>query len=69
MKAFTWRIIFCVVPAIVSIPIVYHAYRQYMNGEGGFKLGVDLAGGTDLIYAIDLEKFPNGELPAGYSPQ
>jgi SecD/SecF fusion protein len=69
MKAFTWKIVICVVPVVLSALIVGYAYHQYAVGEGGFKLGVDLAGGTDLIYAIDLEKFPNAELPAGYNSQ
>ena len=37
--------------------VVAYAFRSYAQGEGGFKLGVDLAGGTDLIYEIDLDKF------------
>src|SRR5439155_16961089 len=34
-----------------------------------FKLGVDLAGGTILVYEIDLAKFPSGQLPEGYDAQ
>ena len=30
--------------------------RQYVNGEGGFRLGVDLSGGTILVYEMDLSR-------------
>ena len=29
---------------------------RYARGEGGFKLGVDLVGGTILVYEVDVEK-------------
>ncbi len=57
MSRFTWRITICVLPVAISLLIVAMAYHRYVNGEGGFKLGVDLAGGTDLTYEVDPTKF------------
>src|SRR5207237_2358675 len=43
------------------------------TGEGWFRLGVDLAGGTDLIYGVDMDKFGEGadreKRLQSYSPQ
>jgi SecD/SecF fusion protein len=69
MKRFTTRILCCLLPILIAAVIVAVAFNRYGKGEGGFKLGVDLAGGTDLTYEIDLDKFPNGQLPSNYSPQ
>src|SRR5947209_14716696 len=69
MKRFTWKIVFCTLPVLLSALVVVLAFRMYWNGEGGFKLGVDLAGGTDLIYEIDETKFPDGKPPEGYDPK
>jgi SecD/SecF fusion protein len=69
MKRFTWRIVICLLPVVVGALIVAHSYNLYLNGQGGFKLGVDLAGGTDLIYEVDVNKFENGELPKNYDAQ
>src|SRR5687767_15575884 len=58
MKRFTTRIIVCLVPTILSILIVAWAYREFVNGRGGFRLGTDLAGGTILVYEVDETKLP-----------
>src|SRR5947209_1178716 len=76
MRRFLWKIIFCTVPVLLGLLIIGVAYNKYMRGEGGFRWGIDLAGGTDLIYEVDMDKFPDdpnrpGEkrLPDNYSPQ
>ena len=56
MKRFLGRILLCVIPVVVSIFVVGWAYAKYQNGEGGFHLGVDLSGGTILVYEVDLSK-------------
>jgi len=48
--------IICLVPILIAAIIVVIAYRKYEAGEGGFKLGVDLVGGTILIYEVDQER-------------
>jgi SecD/SecF fusion protein len=58
MKRFLWKTIFCLTPVLVSLAVILMAYYNYRNGTGGFKLGVDLAGGTDLIYEVDTDKSP-----------
>jgi SecD/SecF fusion protein len=65
MKPFMRRILVCVVPVLLSALIVGMATHQYLNGQGGFKLGVDLVGGTILIYEIDQDKQLQGKEVSG----
>ncbi len=50
------RVLLCVVPVLLSAFIVSQASRQYLAGEGGFRLGVDLSGGAVLVYEVDTSK-------------
>lgn len=52
MKQFRWKIVICLLPVLVAALIVGRAWTQYSDGKGGFKLGVDLAGGTILVYEV-----------------
>src|SRR5215468_2791198 len=65
MKRFTWKIIFCVLPVALAAVIVGRAFVQYQEGRGGFKLGVDLVGGTILVYEVD----DPSKLPDNYKPE
>jgi SecD/SecF fusion protein len=58
-----------VLPIAISLLVVAVAYHRYSNGEGGFKLGVDLAGGTDLTYEVDRSKFTGTDLGANGLPK
>ncbi len=69
MKRFSTRIIWCLVPVVVAALVCGLATRRYVNGEGGYRLGIDLAGGTDLIYEVDTSKYPDGKLPEKYTPE
>ena len=51
MKRFSWKLAFCVVPVLLAAAIVAWAYAH-----NGFKLGVDLVGGTILVYEVDESK-------------
>jgi SecD/SecF fusion protein len=62
MKRYIGRILICVLPVLVSIIIVGWAYAKYTKGEGGFHLGVDLAGGTILVYEVDQSKMSQDAL-------
>lgn len=53
-----WKVVICLVPIFLSGIIVAKAITKYNAGEGGFKLGADLVGGTKLVYEIDPEKKP-----------
>lgn len=59
MKRFTTRILVCLVPTILSLGIVAWAFNQYVSGRGGFRMGVDLVGGTILVYEVDETKLPD----------
>jgi preprotein translocase subunit SecD len=59
MKPFTRRIVVAVLPVVLCALVVGVAWRHYVTGEPGlnFKLGVDLVGGTILVYEVDKDKF------------
>lgn len=56
MKQFYNRILICLVPVVAAAAVVGWAYTRYMEGRGGFRLGVDLVGGTILVYEVDPTK-------------
>src|SRR5207253_9979059 len=57
MKSFFWRFTICILPCLLAAWVTSLAVNKYYQGEsGGFKLGVDLVGGTILVYEIDLRK-------------
>src|SRR5262245_17052848 len=57
MRQYFWKIFLCVVPVIAAGWVTAVAVTRYYRGEGGgFKLGVDLVGGTILVYEIDTRK-------------
>lgn len=56
-QKFFWRFIICLVPCLWAAWVTGAAIDKYARGEsGGFKLGVDLVGGTILVYEIDARK-------------
>jgi SecD/SecF fusion protein len=69
MSRFTSKIVICVLPVLLSAIIIAFAIKQTEEGQGGFKLGVDLAGGTDLIYEVDPDKFADERARSNYNPQ
>jgi SecD/SecF fusion protein len=77
MKAFRWRIFWCVAPVVVSLVVVGFAAWNKARSQSDptqpqgmtFKLGVDLVGGTILVYEVDVAKFKEGKLPDGYKPE
>jgi SecD/SecF fusion protein len=62
LKNFFWRITLCVVPLFVAAAVVAKAAYRYEEDGGGFKRGVDLAGGTILVYEVDPSKQMQGDL-------
>src|SRR5262249_50737900 len=56
MKSYRWKIIVCLIPVLISLFAVGRAYYLFKQGRGGFRWGVDLAGGTILVYEVDQEK-------------
>jgi SecD/SecF fusion protein len=69
MKPFFWRIFLCLTPLVLGGFVVALAWHRYQMGEGGFRLGVDLVGGTILVYEVDVSKFPDGKMPDNYRPE
>src|SRR5262249_5344995 len=56
MKSYRWKIIVCLVPVLISLFAVSRAYYMFKQGRGGFRPGVDLVGGTILVYEVDQDK-------------
>jgi SecD/SecF fusion protein len=68
MKRFGWKIFWCLFPVVLAGLIVGRAgylYWSHQAGRGEFKFGVDLVGGTILVYEVE---DPN-KLPANYKPE
>ena len=62
---FTWKFWVCVIPVLLSLAVIGRAFYRYEQGRGGFKFGVDLSGGTILIYEVD----PNRPKQQDYKPE
>ena len=56
LQPFHRRAIVCLTAVLLAALLVSRAGWLYANGEGGFRLGVDLAGGTILVYEVDQER-------------
>ncbi|MBI1830169.1 MAG: hypothetical protein HYR84_01815, partial [Planctomycetes bacterium] len=57
MKNYFWKFFICIVPCLIALWVTVNAVFKYYQGDsGGFKLGVDLVGGTILVYEIDVRK-------------
>ena len=69
MKNFFWKFAICLVPCAFALWAVSSATYKYYQGEaGGFKFGVDLVGGTILVYEIDLRKTQDADTGFGKDP-
>jgi SecD/SecF fusion protein len=69
LPQFFWRITLSLVPLVVAGLFVANATYKYIHSEGGYKFGVDLVGGTILVYEVDETKFPDGKIPQTYKPE
>src|SRR4051794_23757462 len=65
MKASFTKLILCLVPVFLSAGVVAWASYKYAEGQGGYRLGVDLSGGTILVYEVD----PSKPLPENFKPE
>jgi len=45
----------CLFPTLLAGLFTVLAFKKEMNGEVGFRRGIDLAGGTILVYEVDVE--------------
>src|SRR5262245_60902896 len=69
MKQFFWKIVICVVPCLLAGWVSVDAMVKYYAGDsGGFKLGVDLVGGTILVYEIDVRKQQEEDKDSKFDP-
>jgi SecD/SecF fusion protein len=75
LQPFHRRAIVCLTAVLLSALVVTRSGWLYAHAEGGFRLGVDLVGGTILVYEVDTErlaeqqrtnpkKFDSGEMAA-----
>jgi protein-export membrane protein SecD/preprotein translocase SecF subunit len=66
MRSFTWKIALCVGLVVGSLIVNGWAAYLYVTEGTGFKLGVDLVGGTILVYEVDKDKFPDAQAIAEF---
>jgi SecD/SecF fusion protein len=52
-RTFLTRTIICLIPTLLATALVVNAYLKDPKGLSGFKRGIDLSGGTILVYEID----------------
>src|SRR5262249_18704428 len=52
-RSFLSRTIICLIPTVIATILVVRAYLKDPEGFSGFKLGIDLRGGTILVYEVD----------------
>src|SRR5260370_35838952 len=65
MRVFRWRLFWCIAPVVVALIVTSVAawnYKQAQQAKAAsqglaIKLGVDLVGGTILVYEVDVSKF------------
>lgn len=55
-RKFLRDFLICFIPCLIAGILVFRAYQKYERGEGGFKLGIDLVGGTILVYEVDQQR-------------
>jgi len=55
------RVLTCLVPMVLALLIIAVAFRNYQAGTPGltFRMGVDLSGGTTLVYEVKLDDKAN----------
>jgi SecD/SecF fusion protein len=52
-RNFSRATLICLIPLLLAAWASWSAYEKWKDGKGGFKLGVDLVGGTILVYEVD----------------
>ena len=52
-RSFLSRTIICLIPTVIATFLVVRAYLKDPEGYSAFKLGIDLRGGTILVYEVD----------------
>ena len=60
MKQNLSRVVICLLSFLIPSAVLLWAYGKYDNGQGGFRLGVDLVGGSILVYEVDSKKTEPG---------
>src|SRR4051812_41688254 len=70
MRSFFGKFVIIIVPCLFAAYLTSIAYVKYQRGDsGGFHIGPDLAGGTNLVYEIDLPKMrTEGRADSGFDP-
>ena len=55
-RNFLTPLIVCLVPTLLAGAFVAQAFVREADGQPGFRRGIDLAGGTNLLYEVNLER-------------
>ncbi|MFO0847050.1 MAG: protein translocase subunit SecD [Gemmataceae bacterium] len=55
-RNFLTPLLICLVPTLLAAVAVGRGFVRESNGDAGFRRGIDLAGGTILVYEVNLER-------------
>ncbi|MGL6075631.1 MAG: protein translocase subunit SecD [Fimbriiglobus sp.] len=55
-QKFLQRLIICLIPTLIAAAFVAAGFKRESEGQTGFLRGIDLAGGTILVYEVNTEK-------------
>ena len=62
---FLTRLILCLVPTIIASGFAGFAFWKESQGQIGFRRGIDLAGGTILVYEVDRDRMDDKSTARG----
>ena len=60
-RNFLTRLLVCLVPTLLAAAAVGYATKREADGDAGFRRGIDLAGGTILVYEVNVERSLRGK--------
>jgi SecD/SecF fusion protein len=60
-RKFLLRLIVCLIPTLIAAVFVSRGFYSETQGQAGFLRGIDLAGGTILVYEVNLERSLKGK--------
>ena len=55
-RNFLRGLLICLIPTLLAAAFVGYRFYKESHGDVGFRRGIDLAGGTILIYEVDTDK-------------
>lgn len=64
-RKYLTRLLVCLIPCALAGVFVVDAFKKEARSDAGFRRGIDLAGGTILVYEVNLERTNARKLQGG----